>query len=131
MKITHKIKKSAFFSYYIEKRRFQFFGRSYFDRTTTPEEWYHVVLKNQFAWSAEITRPRQGGEQYDQVYAIRGSVPIFIEDFIDKEMTAPAFIDDAPRTLEQSSNNPDSTEPDTSLSSYPDGDYFSGINYKK
>lgn len=75
----------TFFQYYMQSRRFEFFGRSYFDRELTNKEWYHIALKGQFSWSTEVTRPRQGGEQYEQIYAIRGSVPIFIEDFVDKD----------------------------------------------
>jgi len=75
-----------FFAFFLEKRRFEFFGRSYFDRDQTPDEWFHIVLKNQFTWSAEVAKARQGGEQYDMIYAMRGSVPIFIEDFIDRQV---------------------------------------------
>jgi len=121
----------SFFSYYMEKRRFQFFGRSYFDRDLDPEEWFHIILKNQFLWSTEITKPRQGGEQYDQIYAIRGSIPIFIEDFIDKTVTAPAFVDNAPRTINPEYGGSDPGYPGSSSITSPDGDYFQGINYKK
>ncbi len=120
----------SFFSYYMEKRRFQLFGRSYFDRTIDPEEWFHVILKNQFNWSAEVTKARQGGEQYDQVYAIRGSIPIFIEDFIDKELESPAFIDEATRTYETDYGAPDAERPESSDTDFPDGDYATSINYK-
>lgn len=86
---------NTFFTYYMEKRRFEFFGRSYFDRDLGHQEWYHIVLKNQFSWSSEVTRPRQGGEQYEQIYAVRGSVPIFIEDFIDKSLVnSPVWVSD-------------------------------------
>ena len=121
----------SFFSYYMEKRRFQFFGRSYFDREIDPSEWFHVILKNQFSWSSEVTKSRQGGEQYDQVYAIRGSIPIFIEDFIDKDMTAPAFVDDAPRVISPGYSAPDAEAPESSDTDLPDGDYFNGLNYSK
>ena len=121
----------SFFSYYMEKRRFQFFGRSYFERGLDPEEWFHIILKNQFAWSTEITKPRQGGEQYDQIYAIRGSIPIFVEDFIDKSVTAPAFLDNASRTINSEYGGSDPGYPGSSSVTSPDGDYFQGINYKK
>jgi hypothetical protein len=74
-----------YFAFYMEKRRFQLFGRSYFDRELTPEEWYHVSFNNQFSWSAEYSTSQKGGEQYEQIYAVRGSVPIFIEDFVDRK----------------------------------------------
>ena len=100
----------SFFAFYMEKRRFQFLGRSYFDRDLDPTEWYHIILKNQFAWSGETTRPRQGGEQYEHIYAIRGSIPIFIEDFIDRDIvTEPRFL---------LSENVQSTD------LIPNGDYF-------
>ena len=121
----------SFFSYYMEKRRFQFYGRSYFDRDTDPEEWFHIILKNQFNWSAEVTKARQGGEQYDQVYAIRGSVPIFIEDFIDKEISHPAFMDTATQTMEQSANDENDERVDSTDTDLPDGDYTTAINYSK
>jgi hypothetical protein len=75
-----------FFTFYMEKRKFEFFGRSYFERETDPPEWFHIILDNKFSWSTEFNRPRPGGEQYEYIYAIRGSVPIFIEDFIDKDI---------------------------------------------
>ena len=101
----------------MEKRRFQLFGRSNFDRDQDPDEWYHISFNNQFSWSAEVTRPRQGGEQYEQIYAIRGSVPIFIEDFIDLDIV------DAPVFLERDYIT--GADP-----SFPDGDYY-GVNYLK
>ena len=83
-----------YFAFYMANRRFQLFGRSYFDRDLDPEEWFHICFNNQFSWSAEITRPRQGGEQYEQIFAIRGSVPIFIEDFIDRKIVdAPVWLE--------------------------------------
>ena len=103
-----------YFAFYMAKRRFQLFGRSYFDRDLDPEEWFHICFKNQFSWSSEVTRPRQGGEQYEQIFAIRGSVPIFIEDFIDRKIV------DAPVYLER-----DNISYNEEL---PDGDY-PGTNY--
>jgi len=104
-----------YFTFYMEKRRFQLLGRSYFDRSVSPEEWFHICFKNQFSWSSEIAKPRQGGEQYSQIYAIRGTIPIFIEDFIDRKIvTAPVFLDR------------DNISYDEDL---PDGDY-PGTNYK-
>jgi len=99
-----------FLVFYMEKRRFQFLGRSYFDRDLDPTEWFHIIFKNQFSWSSEITRSRQGGEQYEHIYAIRGSVPIFIEDFIDRNLVA------EPRFLLSRNVNP--------TDSIPTGDYF-------
>jgi len=107
---------SNYFTFYMEKRRFQLLGRSYFDRSLSPEEWFHICFKNQFSWSSEIVKPRQGGEQYSQIFAIRGTVPIFIEDFIDRKLvTAPVFLDR------------DSISYDEDI---PDGDY-PGTNYLK
>jgi len=94
-----------FFTYKMEARRFQFLGRSYQNKTQDPEEWFHIILQNEFNWSAEYVKPRQGGEQYDQIYAVRGSVPITITDYIDKRMTAvPVFLDEA--TIEPSDTMP-------------------------
>lgn len=104
-----------FFAFYLEKRRFQFFGRSYFDRDLDPEEWFHIGLKNQFSWSGELVKPRQGLDKFHNIYVIRGSVPIFIEDFIDKKLI------DNPVWLERDKIVPEDT--------LPDGDYFS-VNYK-
>jgi hypothetical protein len=105
-----------FFTFNLEKRRFQFFGRSYWDRDLSPEEWFHIVFNNQFSWSSEVTMPKQGGLQHDQVYAIRGSVPIFIEDFVDRKIiNEPVF-------LLSTKVNP---VPD----GFPTGDY-GGVNWK-
>lgn len=74
----------TFFTHYMDDKCFQFFGRSYFDRDLSPQEWFHISLNNQFSWSSESSKVRQGGELYEHIHAIRGSVPIFIEDFIDR-----------------------------------------------
>ena len=52
----------SFFAYYMQNKAFQLYGRSYFDRDVTTE-WWHLSLKNQFSWSGEVNKPRQGGEQ--------------------------------------------------------------------
>ena len=120
----------SFFAFYLEKRRFELFGRSYFDREVNPEEWFHISFKNQFSWSTEVTRDRQGGEQYDKIYAIRGSVPIFIEDFIDRKLTNEpySFYEQNDIVLVPTHGGGESREYD---STYPSGDYETGINYNK
>lgn len=106
-----------YFTFYMEKRRFQLYGRSYFNRDQTPFEWYHISFNNQFSWSSEVTLPRQGGEQYERIYAVRGSVPIFIEDFVDRPLVnEPIFL------RREYITNADATA--------PDGDY-GGTNYLK
>lgn len=99
----------TFFTYYMEKRRFQFLGGSYFSKNHTPEEWFHIIFKKEFNWSAEFVKQRQETEGYDKIYAIRGSVPIIIYDYIDKRLTtAPVFLDQVTFT---------------GVSTFPDGDY--------
>ena len=101
----------TFFTFWMEKRRYQFIGRSYQDREVTPEEWWHVSLNRDFTWSTEVVTPRAGVEHYDNIYSIRGSVGIFIEDFLDRQIiTEPRFIQSSDIT------------PSTIL---PDGDYNS------
>ena len=122
---------ATFFTFYLEKRRFQIFGRSYFDRDLDPEEWFHILLNNKFSWSAEITKDRQGGEQYDKIYAVRGTVPIFIEDFINRYLTNEPY-----SFYEQNTRNVSGgvTDPDGDREySYdiPSGDYETGVNYSK
>ena len=81
-----------YFAYYMEKRNFQLFGRSYFEEGLDPEEWFHVIFNGQFTWSGETTVPRPGQEGYDRIYSIRGSIPITVIDYIDKRKTAaPVF----------------------------------------
>jgi len=84
-----------FFTFWIERRRYQFIGRSYRDRSIDPEEWWHIVLQSQFNWSGELATPRQGGtEQYDYVFANRGSVPVLSTDAVDRKVvTPPVFLD--------------------------------------
>ena len=103
-----------FFTYSMEKRRFQFLGRSYFTEGLDPEEWWHIILNRKFAWSAEINTPRPGGAQYDYIYAKRGSIPITMIDYMDKELTTP------PIMLQSSDVSADDT--------VPTGDY-GGDNY--
>lgn len=104
----------SYFTYYLEKRRFQLFGPSYFERDLDPEQWFHIILQGQFNWSGETSIPRPGQEGYDRVYAVRGSVPITIVDYIDKRLV------DVPVTLDQAIITYDDT--------LPDGDY-QGDNY--
>lgn len=83
-----------FFAYTMEKRNFQFIGRSYFEKDLNPEEWWHVILNRQFGWNSEYATQKYGGEGYDYIYSIRGSVPITIVDFINKKLvTAPVFLE--------------------------------------
>lgn len=110
---------SAFFTYYTNKNVYEFFGRSYFDRSVE-NEWYHISLNNQFSWNGEINKPRQGGEQYEHIYAVRGSVPIFVEDFIDKKTSGEVYIADKSNVTAIPTASGDSLS----------GDYF-GVNYFK
>lgn len=106
----------SFFAFYMEKRKFQFLGRSYQDRELTPPEWWHIVLQNQFSWSGESQEFRQGQEAYDMIYAMRGTVNVVAFDYVDRELvTSPVFL--------ESSNVSAST-------TMPDGDY-GGRNYLK
>lgn len=105
-----------FFSYTMERRNFQFLGRSYFEKDLTPEEWWHVILNRQFGWNSEYATQKYGGEGYDYIYSIRGSVPITIVDYINKKLvTAPVFLEHS-----------DAVQDDAT----PDGD-FGGRNYLK
>lgn len=82
-----------FFGFWMEKRGFQFLGRSHQTEGITPEEWYHVIFRSEFSWGGEINVPRLGGDVYDYIYANRGSIPITIVDFIDRPLTAhPIFL---------------------------------------
>jgi len=107
-----------FFAFYLEKRRFQLFGQSYFERGLDPEQWFHVSINNQFSWSSEVTTPRTGSANYDQIYAVRGSIPIFIEDFLDRRLTG-TFLDGDDVSLD-GNMNPDGL--------VPDGDYPGDID---
>lgn len=108
-----------FFTFYMEKRRFQFIGRSYQSRNISPEEWFHIIFQNQFNWSGELQKLRPGGgEAKDYIYATRGSMPIFISDFIDRKIvTEPVFL------------LRDNVVPDEVVN-IPTGDY-TGDNWKK
>jgi hypothetical protein len=106
-----------FFAFYMEKRKFQFIGRSYQDRDLTPEEWYHIILKNQFSWSGETEIPRTGAS-YDMIYAVRGTIPITIIDYINRN-----FVEE-PAFLIRKSINEDQVIRDDGSTSIPDGDYF-------
>lgn len=100
----------TFFAFYLEKNRFQFIGRSYQETGLDPEEWYHIVLQNQFNWGGETATPRQGGEQLEHIYSIRGSVPVTVLDYIDRTVTEPSFVEEETYTFD---------------STLPQGDYFS------
>jgi len=111
----------SFFAYYMQNKAFQLYGRSYFD-SAIDTEWWHLSLKNQFTWGGEVNKVRPGGEQYDYIFAVRGSVPIFIEDFIDKTLSD----GQNPIMLERSNVVESVVNPDGDVV----GDYFS-YNYRK
>jgi hypothetical protein len=106
-----------FFSFYLEKRYFQLLGRSYYDRELASQEWFHIILLNKFAWSSEVVKNRAGKEGYSYIYAVRGSIPITIIDYLDRQIPY-----DTPQYLDDSSITFDDT--------IPTGDYFS-INYRR
>jgi len=101
-----------FFTFYMEKRRFQFIGRSYQERGLDPAEWFHIIFQSQFNWSAELNTTRYGGETYDYIYARRGSIPVFAADYIDRDLVTP------PVFLER-----DNVRPEL-YNEIPNGDYF-------
>lgn len=105
----------AFFSFYMERRFFQFLGRSYFDATINPEEWFQVILKGEFSWSGEYVTDRAGGEQKQKVYSVRGSVPVISIDFLNRDLKR------GDATWLQAEN----VKYNENL---PSGDYF-GVNY--
>jgi hypothetical protein len=111
----------SFFAYYMQNKAFQLYGRSFFT-SAIDTEWWHLSLKNQFAWGGEVNKLRPGGEQYDYIFAVRGTVPIFIEDFIDKEIV------DAENLVMVERENV--VESIAVLDSDIIGDYF-GNNYRK
>ena len=76
-----------FFTFVMEKRRFEFLGRSYREKVN-PEEWFHLVLNNEFNWSGEYNTNRQVGDSYDYIYATRGSVSLMAIDYINRELTS-------------------------------------------
>jgi len=103
-----------FFGYYMEKRNFEFIGRSFQEEGLDFDEFYHIILNGQFAWSSEMNTVRPGGEQKDYIYAQRGSVAVSTIDFIDKDLVA------SPVFLENSNVRRDTT--------LPQGDFF-GRNF--
>jgi len=103
-----------FFTFVMEKRRFEFIGRSYRE-IVDPEEWYHIILHNDFSWSGEYNTNRQVGDTYDYIYAVRGSVPITIIDYINRKLTVNDWL--------IRNNISDSTDA-------PVGDY-GGTNYRR
>jgi len=103
-----------FFTFYMSRHFFQILGRSYDDPDLTPPEWYQIILKREFAWAGEYNVPRAGGDQLAHIHSVRGSVPLTIVDFIDRQVTE-GFMES--RTLAQSED-------------LPQGDYF-GVNYIK
>jgi hypothetical protein len=107
----------SFFTFYTDRQYFQFQGRSYLDDSIDPPEWYQIVLDRKFSWAGEYQRARQGGEQKSYLYSIRGSVPVFAADFIDRPVNR------GNATFVQSSNLIHKED-------FPTGDYF-GVNYLK
>ena len=108
-----------FFTFYLEKRKFQLIGRSYQSRNVDPEEWFHIIFQNQFSWSGELNTNRHGGgETYDYIFANRGTVPIFACDYIDRKLVSPYSYLDRDRVVQETTGV------------VPDGDY-TGDNWIK
>jgi hypothetical protein len=102
----------GFFAFYMEQRRFEFIGRSYTDKDIE-DEWFHMILENKFSWSSELARPRPGVEGYNYIYAVRGTVPFIMIDYLDRAITT------EPRFLLRENIDYDDT--------YPVGDYFNEL----
>jgi hypothetical protein len=89
-----------FFTFYMERQYFQWVGRSYQDEDLDPAEYYHIVLERKFAWSGEYSTARQGGEQFAQVYSVRGSVPVIVMDYVNRPYNrGSAVVDLTPMVL--------------------------------
>jgi len=101
-----------FFTFYMARSYFQLIGRSYEDPDLDPPEWFQIILKRDFSWAGEYNVPRAGGDQIAHIHSIRGSVPLTVADFINREVAA-GFV--------ETFNLQESNE-------LPQGDYF-GTNY--
>jgi hypothetical protein len=75
-----------FFCFYLERQYFQIMGRSYQNQDLDPPEWFQLILEGKFSWSGEYAQPRAGGDQREQIYSIRGSVPLIAVDFINRDV---------------------------------------------
>lgn len=75
-----------YFAFYMERQFFQIIGRSYQNPDLDPPEFYQLVLRGEFSWSGEYQTPRAGGDQREQIYSIRGSVPLTAIDFINRDV---------------------------------------------
>ena len=49
-----------FFTFYMDRQYFQMLGRSYFDESIDPPEWYQISLERKFSWAGEYQRARSG-----------------------------------------------------------------------
>lgn len=78
----------TFFTFYLERRRYQLIGRSYLEEGLSPEEWFHIIFSRDFAWNGQTEIPRLGGELYDMMYAYRGSIGVTTIDYINRPLTA-------------------------------------------
>jgi len=75
-----------YFAFYMERQYFQIIGRSYYNPDLEPPEWYQLILKGEFNWAGEYATPRAGGDQREQIYSIRGSVPLIAVDFVNRDV---------------------------------------------
>lgn len=77
-----------FFTMEMDKRKFCFYGRTFFD-DEFPDENFQIILKDAHNWAGEAEIPRQGssGEQLNLIYINRLNVPITIIDYVDRIIT--------------------------------------------
>jgi len=75
-----------YFAFYMERQFFQIIGRSYYMPDLEPAEFYQLILRGEFSWSGEYQTPRAGGDQREQIYSIRGSVPLISVDFVNRDV---------------------------------------------
>jgi len=75
-----------FLAYVMADRKFQFYGRSFFDKNV-PDEYYQIILldsKLSISGEQEIAR---AGDQKDKIYVNRINMPVTAIQYSDRTMT--------------------------------------------
>lgn len=75
---------STFLAYVLEDKKYQFYGRSSFDKAVQ-DEYYQIIIKdNDISLSGEMEVPRLGDNR-DKLYINRISVPCVVIQYSDRE----------------------------------------------
>lgn len=73
----------SFFTFFLEKKYYSFYGRSVFD-STVADEHFQIVLKSDFRLGGETEIPRPSGDGTNKVYVSSFTANVICDQYIDR-----------------------------------------------